>query len=692
MAQGLRPLLLALILAFLQRGVAVKARASTTLVANPIRKVVNMLQAMERRVREQGEKEQELFDKFMCYCKNGLGSLEKSISDAETKIPALRADMESTNEQVDEMKETLKQEQAEKESAKQAVAEATSLREKEQADYTSQKDEYNANIEALKNAIASIDKGSSLIQQDASVLRRAVRKQRELLEEDREAVLSFLGGSQSQEASPATAQIIGILKQMHESMTKNLQEITAAEKEAVQTYEALMTAKRKEIDALTASIESKVTKVGELNVALVEMKADLEDTEQSLAEDQAFLKELETSCQTKESEWTERQKTRSAEQLAISETIKTLNDDEALDLFKSTLPTQGSNSLMQIQVSTKELAQRARSAVQRARANASHRSRAKIDLIALALVGKKAELTKVLKLIDDMIDMLKKEQDSDDKKKDYCEKEFDASEDKKKATENTLDDAKHDADGCQAGIQTLKEEIGALMEGISTLDKEVADVTQQRKEENSEFQSVLASNTAAKELLLIAKNRLNKFYNPKQYNPAARKELGAVSAVAREFDAAEFVQVSAEVQADPGPPPDTFGDYKKSEASAGVLQMIDTLVKTLDTDLAEAKTEEKNAQTEYELFIADSKEKRQADAKSVADKEESKANLESDLEGYKAAVLSATKELEANAKYVSSLHSQCDFLMNFYEVRTKARSGEIGSLQDAKAVLSGADA
>merc|ERR1740121_1405889 len=101
--------------------------------------------------------------------------------------------------------------------------------------------------------------------------------------------------------------------------------------------------------------------------------------------------------------------------------------------------------------------------------------------------------------------------------------------------------------------------------------------------------------------------------------------------------------------------------------------------------------EEKNAQEEYELFIKDSAGKRQADTKVVADKEESKANLEADLEEYKAAMISVYKELEATAQYISSLHAQCDFLLNFFEVRKKARAGEIGALQDAKAVLSGAD-
>jgi hypothetical protein len=35
-----------------------------------------MLQKMQKTVEEEGKKEKELFDKYMCYCTNGKGALE----------------------------------------------------------------------------------------------------------------------------------------------------------------------------------------------------------------------------------------------------------------------------------------------------------------------------------------------------------------------------------------------------------------------------------------------------------------------------------------------------------------------------------------------------------------------------------------------------------------------------------------
>merc|ERR1719210_62199 len=51
------------------------------------------------------------------------------------------------------------------------------------------------------------------------------------------------------------------------------------------------------------------------------------------------------------------------------------------------------------------------------------------------------------------------------------------------------------------------------------------EATEQRKEENEDFKDLMASDTAAKELMKFAKNRLNKFYNPKLYKAPPKTEL-----------------------------------------------------------------------------------------------------------------------------------------------------------------------
>merc|ERR1711924_220973 len=277
------------------------------------------------------------------------------------------------------------------------------------------------------------------------------------------------------------------------------------------------TAKEKEVNALTAAIEEKMVRLGKLQVEIVEMKEDLDDVSKSLLEDKKFLADLKKSCATKADEHAANMKLRSEELLALADTIKILNDDDALELFKKTLPA-ASASLLQLQVTVADQRQQALAAI---RAN----RRPELNFIALALQGKKVDFSKVIGMIDEMVTTLKAEQQDDDDKKEYCETQFDLADDKKKSLEREISNLEKAIDKETEGIKALAEEIKALEAGIKALDKSVAEATEQRKEENAEYTELMANDGAAKELLGFAKNRLNKFYNPKLYKAPPKRKL-----------------------------------------------------------------------------------------------------------------------------------------------------------------------
>merc|ERR1719146_286473 len=120
-----------------------------------------------------------------------------------------------------------------------------------------------------------------------------------------------------------------MLKQMQDEFEKDIAEEGAAEEAAIKAYEELMAAKKKEIEALTKAIEEKLVRVGELGVEIATMKNDLEDTQEALGEDTKFLADLDETCKLKTKEWEAMCKMRSEELLALSDTIKILNDDDA---------------------------------------------------------------------------------------------------------------------------------------------------------------------------------------------------------------------------------------------------------------------------------------------------------------------------------------------------------------------------
>merc|ERR1719382_1454903 len=234
----------------------------------------------------------------------------------------------------------------------------------------------------------------------------------------------------------------------------------------------------------------------------------------------------------------------------------------------------------------------------------------------LALAGKGKSFDKVLKMIDDMIALLGREQTDDDDKKAYCESSLDKSEDELKRLAQSLSDLDKAISAAKEGIATLASEIAALIAGVKALDKSVAEATENRKAENAEFKATMAADKAAKELIGLAKNRMMQFYNPDLYTPPPAVELNREQRIAVNMgsEAAPtvaptgvagtgityFAQVSAHSTRDlvaPPPPPETWGAYqKKGQEHSGVMNMMDLLVTDLDKEMAEITTDEKNAQ------------------------------------------------------------------------------------------------
>jgi chromosome segregation ATPase len=664
--------------------------------ANPIRKVVTMLQSMTKKVEDESKQETELFHKFMCHCKTGGEDLEKSIADAQTAIPNLESDIEASTSKKTQLDKDLDQHKSDRSGALKAMGEANALREKESASFQKETAEDKAEMSQMEAAIASLEGGlgSSFLQTPgAEQLRQIVLAQQDAEDADKQKLVAFLGNDQG---APGTSEVIGILKQMHDEYTKTLADATAAESEAQANHAALTAAKKKEVRASTKMIEEKLQRVGQLATEIESMKNELEDTKERLAEDSKMMATLKKSCATKEGEFKASQKLMQQELVALAETIKVLNDDDALELFKKTLPS-GATSFLQIPVTSKEIRSRALHVIGKAQAR---RGRSvQLDFIALALHGKKVGFDGVIKMIDDLAHTLRGEQQGDDRKKAYCAEEFDKSDDKKKGLERKIKDTNSAIGKAKEDTAAMEEAIVKLAAGIKALDRSVAEATEQRKEEHSEYVEIMANNNAAKEVLGFAKNRLNKFYNPKLYKAPPKRDLSEEDSIVVNMggtlaptaapggiagtgiEAASFLQVQAHHRQEPA----------ARQESNGVLEMMDLLIADIDKELTESEVTEKDSQADYEQSMKNAQAKRATDAKALAESQSEKADLEASLEELDGTKKAATKELMATEKYIVSLHSECDWLLQYYDVRKEARANELDSLSKAKDVLHGAD-
>merc|ERR1719230_899352 len=108
-----------------------------------------MLQNMQKKIQAEADKEKELFDKYMCYCKNAGGDLQASIDAAGDKIPQVESQLKEAESSEAQLEQQVKDHQAARADAKASMAKATAIREKEAAEFAHEKAEYDGNIGQL---------------------------------------------------------------------------------------------------------------------------------------------------------------------------------------------------------------------------------------------------------------------------------------------------------------------------------------------------------------------------------------------------------------------------------------------------------------------------------------------------------------------------------------------------------------
>merc|ERR1719502_1034911 len=173
------------------------------------------------------------------------------------KNEQLLASIEETGSKLKQTKADLKSAQASRAAAKEAIAKATAIREKEAAAFAKTSGDFKTNIAAMKKATAAISKGmgGAFLQSSTVSVVKQLSITMDISSIDRDMITAFLTQGQTGGYAPASGQITGILKQMTDTMEKDLATATAEEQSSLEGFNGLMAAKTKEINALTKEIE-----------------------------------------------------------------------------------------------------------------------------------------------------------------------------------------------------------------------------------------------------------------------------------------------------------------------------------------------------------------------------------------------------------------------------------------------------
>jgi len=484
-------------------------------------------------------------------------------------------------------------------------------------------------------------------------------KEIEILRKAKKMVTSYIQNQNpSRPYAAQSGEILGIMKQMKETMEGDLSESQKEETSRAAAFAELRAAKEEEIAAGEKQIEEKTAELADTDMKLADAKEDLEETTAQLDEDQKFMVNLKATCETVDKDFALRKKNRLDEIQAISETIEILTNDEARDNMNKTF-----NFLQLSETSESKVSRKAA----RAEASALLRKAATTSkdpmLSVLATSVELDAFTKVKKAIDDMIATLKTQQTDEVKKHDYCKAAIQENEMETARKEDLSQDLSHQIDDLETEIKQLTDAIAAAKAAVAELQVNLQRANENRKAENLEYQGLVAAQAATKAVLHKALDRLATFYD------------------------AELLQKKKQA-----PPPEAAhlkGDVRNT-GSSGVMSMIEKLIYDCDEITADSLKGEQEAQEQYETFITDTNASIKENTEAITTMSARKAQAEKELTEKQEELAATMTELEELAKMNGELHKECDFLLKNFNVRQKARQSEIEALQQAKQILSGA--
>merc|ERR1719440_413825 len=605
-----------------------------------------------------------------CWCETNDKEKTAAVAAAKKSIDELTAAIETGTAKSASLKSTLVKLDKSVKKNTEALKSATGLREKEAAEFSEEEADLSSSLESATSAVDALSKqnaflqgakptAESLLQIKAGVRAALLRGTEHLSERQQLMMHEYLHQpADFQSYNSRSGAIFGVLGSMKDTFTADLAQARKDESLAISDYEGLASAKNEEIGAAKKMTVDKTQELATTDEDLANAKHDKELTIKQLNTDEAFLLDLADRCAMESKAYDNRTKERSIEIKAVGEAIALLNDDSARDLFTSTL------SFAQIKArSTRERRVAASKVLRVAAKKSMSHSQA---LVEVAEAAKLDAFKEVIGMVDEMVGALKKENEDEVKHQEFCAKELRENLASQKATEDTIADLTATIATLEADIDTLATEIKKLQAEVVEMKIQVKKASEDRAAENKVFQQTVADQRITQALLQKALKKLEAVY----------------ASPTNETAPAAFVQLRIDQPAMP--------TYEKSSSGGGVLDLIQGIITDAAMLETEATAAEQDAQTSYVSFVTDTGKSLEAAERSIAKKEEEKAEKESARLSAISSKKGAEKELMALKKYESQLHSSCDYVLKNFEVRQEARAQEMDSLGQAKAILSGA--
>jgi hypothetical protein len=663
-----------------------------------VTKVVKMLEGMLEKSKVDGDKDREIYAKFLCYCNTKkeektkeISELTEVIAQLENKIAELKGSTGELSSEVAKLKMDIFNNEQEQE-------QLTSIRKDENEAYEALKKDSEFAIGQMNEAIqtlaevgadqtlgkAAADHNQFMAKYGLEGLQKAKAKISQALS----AASAFLEAKQAKSVqsllqAPFTGtytaqsgEVVGILKQMKDTFTENLEKATLAEEAAQAAYDKTMEAKKAEHKEMSDLYAEKQSIMGENDAELATRETQLKDAQKEKATREEFLADMIPMCDEKAKEYADRNMMRANEDAAISQAISILNKDSAFETFGTVDATStGFLQLKSIRRHSPEHSTRLQAQQLLQQAAKKQKSMRLVKIAALLEADN--PFTKVLEAIKKLVEIIEAEAKADKENLEWCNTERTESDNTIKELDAEIlelqDEIAKLIDTIEAPVDGLKAQIEATEIALQDNYHSQETQTSQRTEQNQAYQADIANLVEAEDLLTAAINVLTKYYET--IGPDV--EMEAPKVLAGETEAV----------------PTTFHEEKgykgQSEAGKDVIKMLTFIFDNTKKEEAFAHQAEHDSQHAFEDSMAQLK-KEEADLQAtLAELQELLAEAERKLADRKRELKAAEEHLAAVQAYLLEIKPGCDFITENIGYRDERRASETDALLEAEKLLTG---
>lgn len=687
--------------------------ASPVDAITPVTRVVELLQSLMKQVEKEGDTEKSLYEDFVCWGKTIIDEKTRSNAAAKSRLAELEAyfaDLDSGRIELTSERTDLEKEIS---GLMDDMESASEMRNKEHDDFLDAEDEMKKAIDALNGAIdtlweatkdhtgnktnpsllavrsrlegAAANGGMEKLAMYQAKLKKAAELGGQFLEKADATFLKriLLGevptvdrkklnrkGNFKASYKARSFKIQKVLQKMKETFEGNLKDARDKEASADFEFKELTRSKKTQLNAAQGALGKMDSENGAQRLSKSQVGKEMENLDKQYAADKTFIAQTEQALREKADDWNKRSSIRADELAAISKAISILQQDR--DVFKRSFASQA--QFLQVQQTSHKVAthtgHKAGAALKKAAVLSGDK---RLLTLASDLASPKFDMSNfrpVVSAIENMISVLKQDEEVDLEKKQFCESD---------RMNNTSD-----AIVLSRNIDESTEHIEKLATVIQECEKKIAEL----EAENHEAAVALQK---AESLRKTAHDEWVKTNADDAKAAAVVKDATEVLKVYYENQRKEESLLQEDPRAPPPPPPTWEEGYSGKQGEAmGIVAILEMIHEDIRKDRADAKADEKASAAEFEAFEADSKaHMTQLRAEMNSTNADKGAAMESKVgeERVRYADNSTLREVFATIK---AADPNCEYYMVNYPMRKRNRLIELDGLHKAKAILTGA--